>query len=167
MICMKKDLRRRWIVSVFLIGMVIKTESSIGMRTPLEMMSVDIASIQVGVELCKESLDINRRRSGSNRRGLWSNIITIIILVRVPNPLIVNQVKLALPKGLLINTIGKRKRKSKIHGAINVLFKEDVGNDCAIRKGLDKIGMTVVYGIDHIGKYDLSEVDANIVSKTM
>ncbi|KAL4318172.1 hypothetical protein GQ457_18G014210 [Hibiscus cannabinus] len=45
MICMKKDLRRRMIgviLILILIGMVIKTDSSIGMRAPPEMMSVNI-----------------------------------------------------------------------------------------------------------------------------
>ncbi|KAL4331830.1 hypothetical protein GQ457_07G004880 [Hibiscus cannabinus] len=205
MICMKKDLRRRNGVFLFLISMVIKTDSSKGVRAPLEMMSANIglntsqgillrfearlhsivssikrvepsihilgecseacinggeASIQVCIEYSKESLDINRRRSRNNRRGLWRcNIITIIILIRILNPLIVNQVKFALPKGLLIDKLGKR--KGKIHGAINFLLEEDMGEDGAIGKGLDKIGMTVVNGIDHIGKNNLSEVDAN------
>ncbi|KAL4375985.1 hypothetical protein GQ457_02G042000 [Hibiscus cannabinus] len=207
----ERNLRRRNGVILFLITMVIKSDSSKGVRAPLKMMSTNIglnssqgillrfearlhgivssikrvepsihilgecseacinggeASIQVGIELSKEGLDINRRRSGNNRRCLWRfNIIIIILRIRIPNPLIVNQVKFALPKRLLINKLGKR--KGKIHGAINVLFKEDVGKDGAIGKGLDKIGMTVVYGIDHIGKNNLSEVDANIVSKAM
>ncbi|KAL4308808.1 hypothetical protein GQ457_01G005180 [Hibiscus cannabinus] len=189
MICMKKDLRRRNGVFLFLISMVIKTDSSKGVRAPLEMMSANIglnssqgillrfearlhgivssikrvepsihilgecseasingsevsinggeASIQVCIECSKEGLDINRRRSDNNRSG---NIITIIILIRILNPLIVNQVKFALPKGLLIDKLGKR--KGKIHGAINFLLEEYVGEDGAIGKGLDKIGMT-------------------------
>ncbi|KAL4318631.1 hypothetical protein GQ457_18G010560 [Hibiscus cannabinus] len=188
MICMKKSLRRRRNgVFLFLINMVIKTDSSKSMRAPLEMMSANIglnssqcillrfevrlhgivssikrvepsihilgecseaiinggeASIQVCIECSKEGLDINRRRSGNNQRCLWRlNIINIIILrVRIPNPLIVNQVKLALPKGLLIDKLGKR--KGKIHGAINFLLEEYVGEDGAIGKGLDEIGMT-------------------------
>ncbi|KAL4295276.1 hypothetical protein GQ457_12G009250 [Hibiscus cannabinus] len=178
----ERNLRRRNGVFLFLTTMVIKTESSKGVRAPLEMMSANIglhssqgillrfearlhgvvssikriepsihildecseacinggeASIQVGIELSKKGLDINRRRSDNNGRCLWRlNIITIIILrIRIPNPLIVNQVKLALPKGLLIDKLGKR--KGKIHGAINLLLEEDVGEDGAIGKGFD------------------------------
>ncbi|KAK8548036.1 hypothetical protein V6N12_060963 [Hibiscus sabdariffa] len=128
------------------------------------------ASNDVGVEVLEETLDeINedlwiRCRRSRHRRYLC--IITITFLsIKIPDPLTINKLELALPQGLSIDRIGKR--TFQIQGIIDTLLDKDVRKNGSIGEGFDMVGKTMVDNVDKLGENNLGQIDMDIVLKTM